>query len=172
MTFRELFKELTGIDVFTHNKSSNIIPCLHKFPILEEKDPNVCRRMIDCKACWEREAPEKTVEMLIDGRDKFNLRLYMLTSYFDKKKAADAANSVREEVNDNVSPPSHYCHGGIECIDAIESATHDLTGAEAVLTGQVIKYLWRWKWKNGVEDLRKARFYLDRLIGKVSLHEK
>lgn len=82
------------------------------------------------------------------------------------QEAADAANSVKTE-SDNVSHPQHYTHGGIECIDAIEAATHDLVGAEAVLTGQVIKYIWRWKWKNGVEDLQKAKWYLDRLICKV-----
>lgn len=35
---------------------------------------------------------------------------------------------------------------------------------QAWLTGQVLKYMWRWPLKNGKEDLRKARFYLDRLI--------
>ena len=66
-----------------------------------------------------------------------------------------------------VEHPPHYCAGGVECIDAIESAVTGLSGAEAVLTAQVIKYLWRWKKKNGVEDLEKARWYLDRLIQKV-----
>lgn len=65
---------------------------------------------------------------------------------------------------DNVDHPSHYTQGGIECIDAIESAVTGLSGAEAVYTGQVMKYIWRWKKKNGVEDLRKAAWYLNRLI--------
>ena len=66
---------------------------------------------------------------------------------------------------DMVNKPPHYTAGGIECIDAIGAAlsSHkDPMGAW--LTGQVIKYLWRWPLKNGVEDLKKARFYLDRLI--------
>lgn len=67
-------------------------------------------------------------------------------------------------MSDNVNHPAHYTQGGIECIDAIEAAVKGLSGIEAVCTGNAIKYLWRWKQKNGVEDLRKARWYIDRLI--------
>ena len=70
-------------------------------------------------------------------------------------------------MSDNVDHPKHYTKGSIECIDAIESATADLRGIEAVCTAQVLKYIWRWKWKNGVEDLKKARWYLDKLIGRL-----
>lgn len=66
----------------------------------------------------------------------------------------------------NVNHPAHYTAGGVECIDAIEAAVGVL-GSEAFLTGQVIKYMWRWKLKNGAEDLKKARWYLDRLIKNV-----
>lgn len=67
-------------------------------------------------------------------------------------------------MSDNVNRPSHYTQGGIEAIDAIESALTNLSGPEAFLTGQVLKYMWRWHAKNGVEDLRKARWYIERLI--------
>lgn len=65
---------------------------------------------------------------------------------------------------DMVNHPSHYCQGGIECIDAIKAAVTDLSGIEAVCTANVIKYVWRWKNKNGIEDLKKAGWYLSRLI--------
>ena len=65
---------------------------------------------------------------------------------------------------DVINRPSHYTAGKVECIDALESATVNLTGIEAVCTANAIKYLWRWKQKNGVEDLKKARWYLDRMI--------
>lgn len=68
------------------------------------------------------------------------------------------------KLDDSVNHPRHYTSGSVECIDAIESAVDGLTGMEALLTGQVIKYVWRWKWKNGKEDLRKAEWYLKRLI--------
>jgi len=70
-----------------------------------------------------------------------------------------------EETNDDpVNRPSHYTRGGIECIDAIAAS---MTPDEWVgfLKGQVIKYVWRYRLKGKpVEDLKKARFYLDRLI--------
>lgn len=64
---------------------------------------------------------------------------------------------------DNVNHPSHYV-GKIECIDAIEEVTSKLKGIQAVCTANVLKYIWRWNKKNGVEDLKKARWYLDKLI--------
>lgn len=73
---------------------------------------------------------------------------------------------VKSTEHNAVSHPSHYTQGKIECLDAIESAVTGLTGMDAVLTAQVIKYMWRWKMKNGAEDLNKARFYLDRLVAK------
>ena len=71
--------------------------------------------------------------------------------------------------NDNVNHPQHYTQGGIECIDALKAATVGLTGIEAVCTANAIKYLWRWKHKNGVEDIDKAIWYLERL--KKELNE-
>tara|TARA_R100000231_G_scaffold71501_2_gene56519 strand:- start:264 stop:536 length:273 start_codon:yes stop_codon:yes gene_type:complete len=65
--------------------------------------------------------------------------------------------------NDMVNHPPHYNQRGIECIDAIEAATGD--GYEYYLQGNIIKYLWRYRYKNGVEDLKKAQWYLSRLIG-------
>lgn len=74
--------------------------------------------------------------------------------------------------HDPVNHPSHYCQGGIECIDAIQAAVTGLKGMEAVCVGNVIRYIWRWKWKNGKEDLHKARFYLNKLILLVESAQK
>ena len=65
---------------------------------------------------------------------------------------------------DNVNHPAHYTGSKVECIDALEAATAELTGIEAVCTSNAIKYLWRWKRKGGVEDLRKAIWYINHLI--------
>lgn len=66
---------------------------------------------------------------------------------------------------DLVNHPPHYqTSSGLETIDVIEAFTEDLTGAEATNTGNVIKYICRWKSKNGLEDLKKCRWYLNRLI--------
>lgn len=64
--------------------------------------------------------------------------------------------------DDNVNSPKHYNQTEIECIEAIEAATD--SGFEYYLQGNVIKYLWRYRYKNGVEDLKKARWYLEKLI--------
>lgn len=70
-------------------------------------------------------------------------------------------------VKDNVNHPNHYTQGNIECIDALKAATVGKTGIEAVCVANVIKYLWRYEEKNGVEDVQKARWYLDRLIKEI-----
>lgn len=70
-------------------------------------------------------------------------------------------------LKDVVNQPAHYTGGKVECIEAIEVATDSLSGLDAVCTANVIKYVWRWKHKNGVEDLKKAKWYLERLITKL-----
>lgn len=68
---------------------------------------------------------------------------------------------------ERVNHPPHYNAGGIECIDALEAATSGLQGVEAFCTANAIKYLWRWKLKNGEEDLQKAVWYINRLIQRA-----
>ena len=72
---------------------------------------------------------------------------------------------------DMVNHPSHYTQGGIECIDALKAATVSKTGIEAVCTANAIKYLWRYEEKNGIEDVKKARWYIDRLIRELEEKE-
>jgi hypothetical protein len=66
-------------------------------------------------------------------------------------------------LTDNVNNPPHYNKGGVECIEAIESM---LTAEEFIgyLRGNSLKYRWRFRYKNGIEDLYKANWYEDRLI--------
>lgn len=65
---------------------------------------------------------------------------------------------------DVVNHPSHYTDGGsIECIEAIESALTD-EEYRGYLKGNIQKYVWREKHKGGTESLKKAQWYLDRLI--------
>jgi hypothetical protein len=69
---------------------------------------------------------------------------------------------------DQVNKPQHYTSGDIETIDAIE-ASMSPEGFADYLKGNTIKYLWRYQHKGKPEqDLRKARWYLDRLIKRVS----
>jgi hypothetical protein len=68
------------------------------------------------------------------------------------------------QIKDNVNSPQHYNqnHKGIECIDAMEAM---LSPEEFVgyLRGNILKYSWRYPYKNGAEDLAKANWYKDKL---------
>ena len=68
-----------------------------------------------------------------------------------------------ERSDDKVNHPSHYTQGGIECIDCIR-ASMPPEGFQDYCKGNVIKYIFRWRFKGGVEDLRKAQVYLNWLI--------
>ena len=81
-------------------------------------------------------------------------------------------SKIKKVIKDNVNHPSHYTQGAIECIDAIKEATKGLFGIEAVCTANFIKYVWRWKFKNGLEDLDKASWYLERLKQEVRNNKK
>tara|TARA_Y100001937_G_C6977338_1_gene266094 strand:+ start:282 stop:551 length:270 start_codon:yes stop_codon:yes gene_type:complete len=74
-----------------------------------------------------------------------------------------------KEEQDMVNSPAHYNKANIETIDMIESVTGD--GFEAYLQGNILKYICRYKYKNGVEDLKKAKWYLNRLIKTIGEDE-
>ena len=59
--------------------------------------------------------------------------------------------------------PQHYQKGGVECIDAIEASMTE-EAFKGFLKGNCIKYLYRYENKNGAEDLKKAQWYLSRLL--------
>ena len=69
---------------------------------------------------------------------------------------------TKKDINDVVNHPKHYTAGGIECIDYINACKFDY------LEGNIVKSVPRYKYKNGVEDLRKAEFYLRMLIERES----
>ena len=83
-----------------------------------------------------------------------------------EEEAPDTLCPVNPE-HDPVNHPDHYTQGGIECKDAIKAAVTALGGYEGFLTGNAIKYLWRWKLKNGAEDLRKAAFWIQELVDET-----
>jgi len=84
-----------------------------------------------------------------------------------QEELAPDVTTTLDIIVDNVNHPEHYAaNGSIECIDAIEA---QLTpeGYKGFLQGNCAKYLWRWRDKGGIEDLRKCKWYLDRLISSV-----
>jgi|TARA_R110000796_G_scaffold42837_1_gene105562 hypothetical protein len=70
---------------------------------------------------------------------------------------------------DMVDSPPHYNASIIECIDAMKAMSEGsyVEPHIAYCWQNAFKYLWRWPYKNGLEDLRKAQWYLERLIKEV-----
>jgi hypothetical protein len=68
---------------------------------------------------------------------------------------------------DLVNRPPHYTSGGVQCIEALESAM-SAEQFEGFLRGNALKYLWRYPQKGGLQDLQKAQWYLARLIAHLS----
>jgi hypothetical protein len=82
----------------------------------------------------------------------------------DFMRYKDVRDALNEGDVDVVNSPPHYTAGGIEAIDAIEAALSG-EGFRGALKANVLKYMWRYEKKaDPVADLRKARWYLDRLI--------
>jgi hypothetical protein len=110
----------------------------------------------------------------ISGQDGAGAASVQATSWFDPIEDNGCKDGVcpvpwatkpyRPELQpDLVNHPPHYNNGSIECIDAIEA---QLTPEEfrGYMKGSIAKYNWRERHKGGTESLKKARFYLDRLI--------
>lgn len=86
-------------------------------------------------------------------------------SLVDKKSKVYFGESPVKK--DMVNHPPHYNVGGFEVIDIIRAFTYGLEGIAAVDTGNAIKYILRWHHKNGVEDLKKAKWYIEHLIKEI-----
>lgn len=74
-----------------------------------------------------------------------------------------ATNPEPEAENDVINHPSHYTQGGIECIDAMESA-FGATQLAVYCKIAAFKYIWRCEYKNGAEDVKKAIWYLNKFL--------
>ena len=93
------------------------------------------------------------------------------TTMMDWDRVAEERRELRDwhlkyDRDDKVNSPTHYNSGGIECIDAIKAS---MTAEEfkGYLKGNTEKYIWRYAYKNGLEDLKKAKVYLQWLIDNV-----
>lgn len=75
-------------------------------------------------------------------------------------------------MTDPVTKPVHYNQAGIECIEAIRAMTSSMHGTSAYMAGNVLKYMWRHEYKNGLEDLEKAKVYLGWLIDNYKERHK
>lgn len=93
-------------------------------------------------------------------------------SYEDQVRGLKPKETLEEPMKEEVIhvddyiKPSYYKEGKYECIDVLNDILSD-SGLESFCRGNVIKYLWRCNSKNGLEDLIKAKYYLDKLIDVV-----
>lgn len=97
--------------------------------------------------------PEAEIEITIDPE---------LIKKQDPERELDSDASDSDDVNE----PNHYqSSSGLECSEAIEAAVEDLQGIQAVYTGNIIKYAWRWNKKGTpIKDLKKIIKYCSMLI--------
>lgn len=104
-------------------------------------------------------APQNSKEIIAEQLSEIAENLYR------EAETVPVVTEQAESEHDAVNSPSHYTTGGIECIDCIKAALGE--NFIGFLIGNVIKYSYRYKDKNGAEDLKKARWYLDRAIKEV-----
>jgi hypothetical protein len=83
----------------------------------------------------------------------------------DRKEEANTTRDTEQVEVDKVNSPPHYNNGGMECIDYIQQQLDE--HFSSYCQGNVIKYLHRWRYKNGVEDLKKAEWYLKAMIRDI-----
>lgn len=136
-----------------------------------------CNSIDDCDNCelmkkYDKDTSEFTDQYACIFDEMSNDMLNKCYNWYKELDPAACENAENECCDvkpdiDMVNHPSHYNQGGIECIDALKAATVSKTGIEAVCTANAIKYLWRYEEKNGVEDVKKARWYIDRLIKEL-----
>ena len=118
---------------------------------------------------WKWDDQEDWVDVYVDPKDGSVLEYpsgytYSGSRWVDFEKCIDIETRPYKE--DKVNSPAHYGQGTIECIDYIEDF---LTREEFIgyLRGNIAKYLHRWRYKNGLEDLKKAQWYQNKLIEVV-----
>ena len=140
-----------------------------------------CNSIDDCDDCelmkkYDRDTSEFTDQyscIFHKMSDDMLNKCYNWYKELDQAACENAEDSccTKEPNVDMVNHPSHYTQGGIECIDCIKSATVGKVGIEAFCVGNAIKYLFRYEEKNGIEDVKKARWYIDRLIRELEEKE-
>lgn len=114
----------------------------------------------DDNGCWavvyDFKPYSRFVEVQVNVAQNENMDAFCVYAHPEPQK-------TMPPVYDNVEKPKHYTSKNMECVDWIES---DLTPREFVgyCKGNVLKYIWRYDQKGGIEDLKKAIWYLNRTI--------
>ena len=156
-----------------------------KFCVVSHPDDKVITKLVEDKLKRISEAPEQK-PLVPQENVKATTTLYakapisaeelekQLKALLPKQLALEplpkedrAIKMPESSKHDNVNCPKHYCKGGVESIDFVKAAVSNLSGFEAVCVANIIKYMWRYKEKNGLEDVMKAAKYLEWLQEEV-----
>ena len=129
-----------------------------------------CLQSLQHLAWRARNKREKKTGFNFTNKQQIMQKVFTTTHYYAERLGDDFMTNQEKQmyygftgdsVHESVLKPKHY--QGDECILAMEKMLgHD--EFRGFLRGNIFKYMWRYKDKNGLEDLRKANWYLDRLI--------
>ena len=129
----------------------------------KQEKPSVSPANVEVKTTFYAKAPISAEEL--EKQLKALLPKKLALEPFPKEDRA--IKMPESSKSDNVNRPKHYCKGGVESIDFVKAAVSNLSGFEAVCVANIIKYMWRYKEKNGLEDVMKAAKYLEWLQEEV-----
>ena len=138
---------------------------------IEEKAKKIekyCDSINDCSKCAIASSKDGSF-VCFSNWDEYPNAIAKNYEIIYGNKSETKEEKVEKKAEDMVNHPSHYTSGGVECIDAITSALSSYEDSvDSWLVGQVIKYLWRAPLKGKYdEDIKKAQFYLNRLVEKI-----
>lgn len=111
------------------------------------------------KEYCERVYPDTPIKKYKAKQDK--VAKYNAAAANIAKEMSAIGVSMKNENNDKINNPAHYTAGGIETLDYIKAKVKDYP---SYVAGNILKYVSRYEHKNGIEDLKKAQFYLNDLI--------
>ena len=141
----------------------NYSPLRQCFELIRVRGADKCHYCVDendyANVCTNPDADDYYGETCVESYTETTCKYRVITN------SSDSTNS------DAVNHPNHYCQGGIECIKAIEAsmAPEEFQG---YCKGNVMKYIWRFREKNGLEDLKKAQVYLGWMIESKEKQEE
>lgn len=137
------------------------------YGIAQSEYENLSKGIITVRNVRSKESPDSDsrYDFTFDVLSNEGVTYVIPDIFIDEIFPNDSESNDIEHVKPNkVNHPSHYNQNGMEVLDVIKAFTSDLNGAEAFYAGNVIKYVLRWNHKNGIEDLEKAKVYIDKLI--------
>lgn len=116
-----------------------------------------------------KEAYDEFQKLMVEGNNKLMKEYNNKLVTTNGQILQDGEEYRQIKGKDNITSPSHYVTDkGFEVFDVQEAFIHELKGMSASYWCNVVKYILRFQRKNGVEDLKKARYYLDKLIEEES----